>query len=114
VIIHNAAIMGKRIPIESYPIQQFENVMRINLKAPFSITQQLLPLLRNANKPSLIFVSSDVGQKKPGLKTWGACAISKFGFEGLAWVLAEELEDKVRVNVINLGQISTGNSSSPC
>eukprot|EP01120_Amphizonella_sp_Union-15-10_P014520 TRINITY_DN7057_c0_g1_i4.p1 TRINITY_DN7057_c0_g1~~TRINITY_DN7057_c0_g1_i4.p1 ORF type:complete len:243 (-),score=36.87 TRINITY_DN7057_c0_g1_i4:89-817(-) len=113
VLIHNAAIVGvPETPLESYPIQEFENLMRINLKAPFHLTQNLLPQIRNATNPSIIFVSCDIGKKESsrsvGLKGRGAYAISKFGLEGLAWVLADELaEEKIKVNVVNPSDLGT-------
>eukprot|EP01121_Diplochlamys_sp_Union-15-3_P012245 TRINITY_DN3644_c0_g1_i4.p1 TRINITY_DN3644_c0_g1~~TRINITY_DN3644_c0_g1_i4.p1 ORF type:complete len:247 (-),score=44.27 TRINITY_DN3644_c0_g1_i4:36-776(-) len=108
VIIHNAAILGKRATIEKYPVQDFENVMRVNLKAPFSISQQLTPLLRNGKDGSIIFVTSGVAEKVIRSQTWGAYSISKSGLEALAWILAAELQpDKIRVNLVNPGELRT-------
>jgi 3-oxoacyl-[acyl-carrier protein] reductase len=36
ILIHNAAISGKpQTKVEDYPLEDFESIMRINIKAPF-------------------------------------------------------------------------------
>jgi len=111
LIIHNAGVLGVRSKIEDYPVEQFEKVMRINTKAPYVLTKELLPLLRNGENSSLIFISSRVGQKGlVPLKTFGAYSVSKFALEGLTWILAEELgeeQPKIRVNSVNPGGTRT-------
>jgi len=111
LIIHNAGTLGLRSKIEDYPVELFEKVMRINTKAPFVLTKALLPLLRNGENSSLVFVTSRVGQKGlVPLKTWGAYSISKFALDGLTWILAEELgeeQPKIRVNSVNPGGTRT-------
>ena len=70
-------------------------------------TRSLLPLLRAAPDASVIFTSSGVGRR--GRAYWGAYAVSKFANEGLAQVLADELEScsAVRVNCLNPGATRT-------
>lgn len=81
--------------------------MRINLTAPFIMTQTLLPLLRRSEDASVIFTSSGVGRK--GRAYWGAYAVSKFATEGLMQTLADEIENEpnLRVNAINPGGTRT-------
>ena len=52
----------------------------------------------------IVFTSSGVG--RTGRALWGAYAVSKFGTEGLAQVLADE-EDHIRVNAVNPGRTRT-------
>ena len=52
------------------------------------ITRCLLPLLRQSADASVLFTTSGVGNR--GRAFWGAYAVSKFGTEGLAQVLADE------------------------
>jgi NAD(P)-dependent dehydrogenase (short-subunit alcohol dehydrogenase family) len=106
-LLHNAAILGDRSPIEHYDIGLWQRVLHVNVTAPFILTRCLLPLLRSSTDASLVFTSSGVGRR--GRAYWGAYAVSKFGVEGLADVLADELENTpVRVNVINPGGTRTG------
>jgi NAD(P)-dependent dehydrogenase (short-subunit alcohol dehydrogenase family) len=106
-LLHNAAILGQRAPIEHYDIGVWHQVMHLNLNVPFILTQTLLPLLRQSTDASVLFTSSGVG--RVGRAYWGAYAVSKFGVEGLAQVLADETADqtRIRVNCINPGACRT-------
>ena len=106
-LLHNAALLGALTPIEQYDVPMFMRVMHVNVTAEFVLTRQLLPLLRAANDAAVLFTSSGVGNR--GRAYWGAYSISKFAVEGLAQVLAQELEgtSRVRVNVIDPGKVRT-------
>jgi NAD(P)-dependent dehydrogenase (short-subunit alcohol dehydrogenase family) len=105
-LLHNAGILGDRSPIEHYDIGLWQRVLLVNLTAPFILTRCLLPLLRNSADASVLFTTSGVGRR--GRAYWGAYAVSKFGTEGLAEVLADELENTaIRVNLINPGATRT-------
>jgi NAD(P)-dependent dehydrogenase (short-subunit alcohol dehydrogenase family) len=82
-------------------------VMHVNVTAEFVLTQHLLPLLRASKDAAVLFTSSGVGNR--GRAYWGAYSISKFAVEGMAQVLAQELEStsSVRVNVIDPGKVRT-------
>ena len=79
----------------------------VNLTAPFALTKALMPALRLASDASIVFSTSSVGRH--GRAYWGAYAVSKFGIEGLAQVLADELANTsaIRVNCINPGATNT-------
>lgn len=105
-VLHNAGLLGEltRIEVQSWP--QWQSVMQVNVNAAFLLTQQLLPLLRQARAANLVFTSSSVGQQ--GRATWGAYSASKFATEGLMQVLACELADShIRVCAINPGGTRT-------
>ncbi len=105
-LVHNAGILGERYPIQQYDIVSWQKVMHVNLTAAFALTQVCLPQLLEAPDPSIIFTSSGVGRR--GRAFWGAYAVSKFGTEGLAQVLADEhREGKLRVNCVNPGGTRT-------
>ena len=106
-LLHNAALLGSLTPIEQYDVPMFLRVMHVNVTAEFVLTRQLLPLLRAAKDAAVLFTSSGVGNR--GRAYWGAYSISKFAVEGLAQVLAQELEgtSRVRVNVIDPGKVRT-------
>ena len=105
-VLHNAAMLGDRSPIEHYDIGLWQRVLLVNLTAPFILTRCLLPLLRKSADASVLFTTSSVGQR--GRAYWGAYAVSKAGLEGLAEVLADELEStQIRVNLINPGATRT-------
>jgi NAD(P)-dependent dehydrogenase (short-subunit alcohol dehydrogenase family) len=105
-LLHNAAILGDRSPIEHYDIGLWQRVLLVDLTAPFILTRCLLPLLRNSSDASLVFASSSVGRR--GRAHWGAYSVAKGGLENLAEILTDELENTgVRVNVINPGGTRT-------
>ncbi|MEJ6592990.1 MAG: YciK family oxidoreductase [SAR86 cluster bacterium] len=106
-LLHNAAVLGDRIPVEHYDINQWMTVMQVNFNAVFMLTRLMLPLLRQASAASLLFTSSSVGETPTAY--WGPYAVSKYAMEGLAKMLAEELDktSAVRVNIINPGATRT-------
>ena len=106
-LLHNASILGPKVPIEKYPTDDWQDVMQVNVTAPFLLTRALLPLLTVPKHASIIFTSSGVGLK--GRAFWGAYAVSKFATEGLMEVLADELDSTsgVRVNSLNPGGTRT-------
>jgi NAD(P)-dependent dehydrogenase (short-subunit alcohol dehydrogenase family) len=106
-LLHNAGILGSLTPIEQYDVPTFCRVMHVNVTAAFALTQVLIPALKKSADASVVFTSSAVGRQ--GRAYWGAYAVSKFALEGLAQVLAQELENisHVRVNVINPGRTRT-------
>jgi NAD(P)-dependent dehydrogenase (short-subunit alcohol dehydrogenase family) len=101
-LLHNAGILGQLSPIDHYDVPTWCRVMHVNVTAAFALTQVCLPLLRRSADASVLFTSSSVGRR--GRALWGAYAASKFAVEGLAQVLADELEKTtIRVNCINPG-----------
>ena len=106
-LLHNAAIVGPRTPVEQLSGDHFMRVMQVNVNAAFMLTSTLLPLLRLSEDASVIFTSSSVGRK--GRAYWGAYAVSKFATEGLMQVLADELDDEenLRCNTVNPGATRT-------
>ena len=90
-LLHNASLLGMLAPIEHYDVPTWCRVMHVNITAAFALTQVLLPVLKRSEDASVVFTSSSVGRK--GRAYWGAYAVSKFAIEGLAQVLAAELEN---------------------
>jgi NAD(P)-dependent dehydrogenase (short-subunit alcohol dehydrogenase family) len=106
-LVHAAALLGDRTPMEQYDVPTWCRVLHVNLTAPFILTQVLLPALRKSADASVIFVSSGVAKKPRPF--WGAYAVSKAGLESLRAMWAEELEGEtnIRVNSVNPGRLRT-------
>ncbi|HEY9033909.1 MAG TPA: YciK family oxidoreductase [Pseudomonadales bacterium] len=106
-LLHNASILGRRSSIKSSNTNDWQNVMQVNVNAPFMLTKAMLPLLEQSASASVIFTSSSVGRH--GRAYWGAYAVSKFATEGLMQVLADEQENtsNIRVNSLNPGATRT-------
>lgn len=106
-VLHNAAVLGDITPLDAYDPDTWDFVMKINLRAPFLLTQALLPLLKQSPDASVIFTTSSVGRRARAF--WGAYAASKCGIEGLSQMFADELMNtsNIRVNCINPGATRT-------
>ena len=104
-LLHNASMLGPRVPIEFYDAASWRRVMQVNVEAMFLLTQGVLPALRRSADASVVITSSSVG--RAGRAYWGAYAASKFAAEGFAQVLADELADEGRVRVTTLNPGAT-------
>ena len=106
-LLHNAGILGERAPIEHHEIHIWQQVMQVNLTAPFMLSKACLELLFKSPDASVVFTSSGVGRKARAY--WGAYSVSKFGIEALSATLADETEFRktLRVNSINPGPVKT-------
>jgi NAD(P)-dependent dehydrogenase (short-subunit alcohol dehydrogenase family) len=107
-LLHNASLLGPRVPVAHYDSHEWQRVMHVNAYAPFLLTRSLLGLLEASGDASVGFTSSSVGRR--GRAYWGAYAVSKFALEGLSQVLADEHEHagRVRFNSLNPGATRTG------
>ena len=100
VLVNNASVLGPREAIAEYPLEAWEEVIRINLTGLFLITHEVLPAMVARRSGSIINVTSGVG--RAGKAKWGAYAVSKAGLEGFTQVLAEEVQSAgIRVNAVN-------------
>lgn len=105
-LLHNAGVLGTLSPFDQIEEDIFDDVMQINVKAEFLMTQALLPVLKKAEAARVLFTSSTVGHS--GRTFWGSYAISKFATEGMMQILADELSaTTIRVNAINPGATQT-------
>lgn len=105
-ILHNASILGALTPLEMYDPITFDEVMQVNLTAPFRLTQALFPLLELSVSASVIFTSSGVARPRA---FWGAYALSKQGVEGMCELFTQETSEltTLRFNCINPGATRT-------
>ena len=106
-LVNNAGILGQKKSLEQYDYRIWKNVLKVNLDAGFLLTKNFIPLLKQADKSSVIFTSSGVG--RTGRAYWGAYSVSKFATEAMVQILSDELEktSTIRVNCINPGAVRT-------
>ena len=106
-VVHAAALLGDRTPLEQYDVPTWVRVLHVNLTAPFILTQVLLPNLRKSADASVIFVSSGVVQNPRPF--WGAYAVAKSGLEAVRSMWSQELEGEanIRFNSVNPGRMRT-------
>lgn len=105
-ILHNAGMLGERIELANYSPGVWDDVMAVNLRAPFVLTQALLPLLEESEHASVVFTSSGVGRQVR--ERWGAYSVSKVAIEAVSQLFAKEnVHPHVRFNCINPGATRT-------
>jgi NAD(P)-dependent dehydrogenase (short-subunit alcohol dehydrogenase family) len=104
-LLHNAAALPFLSRFDDFELQAWDQVMRVNLTAPYLLTRACLPLLRASGDASILFTSDGVGRR--GKAYWNAYGVSKFGIEGMMQILADELENgsNIRVNSIDPGAV---------
>ncbi len=106
LLINNAGILGRRVPLTDYPIRNWNLVLRINLSGTFYLSQEAAKVMAQQDRGCIIMVSSSVG--RVGRAGWGAYAVSKFGVEGLSQIMADELTPSgVTVFTFNPGGTNT-------
>ena len=102
-LVNNAGT-GVSAPIATATEAQFDEMMAIHLKAPFFLTQKLLPLMNDGGK--IINVSSGLARFSfPGLSPY---AMMKGGMEVFTRYLAKELGPRgITANTLAPGAIET-------
>ena len=106
-IVHAAAAFSGLAPIAHLEPQDWLRTVHVNLTAPFLVTRACLPLLQRVPDATVVLLADALGRHARAY--WGAYAVSKFGIEGLAGVLAEEVESAgtPRVVRVNPGPMRT-------
>jgi NAD(P)-dependent dehydrogenase (short-subunit alcohol dehydrogenase family) len=108
ILVNNASSIGTSpMPaLEDYPLDVFEQVLRVNVTAPLQLIQLVLPQMREREQGVIINVTSDAGVV--AYEGWGGYSVSKAALEHLSRVLAEELKGSgVRLYVIDPGDMNT-------
>lgn len=102
-IVNNAGT-GYHESFEETTEEGFDEMMNIHVKAPFFLTQKLLPVLNDGG--SIVNISSGLARFSfPGYAAYG---MMKTGVEALARYQAIELgERKIRANTVAPGAIET-------
>lgn len=106
-ILHNAAHFDVLSPLEIQTPRQFEQMLRVHLLAPFTLTRACLPLLKKSPDASVIFTSTSAAQTPSAF--WGAHAISKAATDHMAKAWAMELENipSLRINTVVPGAVQS-------
>jgi len=92
--------------LEETTTEDLDRCWAINARAPYILCREALPLLKQAQRGTIINISSVVGVK--GYPLQSAYTASKHALRGLSMSLAEELRgSNVRVHVICPGGVDT-------
>jgi 3-oxoacyl-[acyl-carrier protein] reductase len=107
VLVANAGI-SKSATIEETTVEDFDRLFAVNVRAPFFLVQQLLPILGKGS--SIVLVSSLAANAAVG--TVAAYAATKGAIATLVKHFASDLGARgVRVNAVAPGAIATDMSS---
>jgi NAD(P)-dependent dehydrogenase (short-subunit alcohol dehydrogenase family) len=108
VIVNNVGI-GDFASLESLTEDAFDTVFAVNVRAPFFVTQQGLPRLRDGGR--IINISSSVARlATPGVIAYGA---TKGALNNFSLALAKELGPRgITVNSVAPGTVLTDASSA--
>jgi len=105
VLVNNAGI-NKPEDFDKILEQDWDNILAVNLKGPFLVTQAAFPLLRNSQSASVINISSVSGQY--GGPRTAHYAVSKAGLISLSQVIARfGAKNNIRCNTVSAGLIAS-------
>jgi 3-oxoacyl-[acyl-carrier protein] reductase len=113
ILVNNAGVGVARKPLVDLPVEEWDQVMNTNLRAPYLTIRSFAPMMISARFGHIINISSLAG--KNVLPEGAAYSASKWGLNGLTYSVAEELRSyNVRVSVIAPGSVNTqfGDGSS--
>jgi NAD(P)-dependent dehydrogenase (short-subunit alcohol dehydrogenase family) len=101
----NCAGLYPNTPIMNLGAAEWDQVLGLNLRAPFLLTKALIPAMRERGGAVVNISSTASVLARPGIAHYGA---SKAGLSQLTRVLAVELAPfKIRVNAVLPGVIAT-------
>ena len=105
ILVNNAGIVQSG-PLEGMSTEEFDAVMATNVRAPFILMRETLPLLKASPSPEIINVCSVVAHE--GYPNQSAYVASKHALCGLSKSFANEVfDDGVRVHLISPGGVLT-------
>ena len=105
ILINNAG-MAFNAPYEQTDYKIFDNIMALNIKAPYFIIQKFLPQLKKSSWATIINICSVVSHA--GYTGQSAYTASKHAMLGLTKSLASEVyQDGIRVHAISPGGVYT-------
>ena len=105
VLVNNAGHYGPVVPVEEYPLAEFDKVIAVHLRAAFLLSKLVLPEMYLRQSGVILNISS---LSAKAAYAWGsAYAAAKAGMLGLTRVTAAEGARKgVRVNAICPGPVT--------
>jgi NAD(P)-dependent dehydrogenase (short-subunit alcohol dehydrogenase family) len=104
LLVNNASVLGASPlpPLARYPLDELEQVYRVNALAPLALMQAVLPLL--AEGARIVNVTSDAAVEP--YEGWGGYGSAKAALEQLTAVFAAE-QPALRVYAVDPGDMNT-------
>ncbi|MGN6703076.1 MAG: SDR family NAD(P)-dependent oxidoreductase, partial [Burkholderiaceae bacterium] len=107
ILVTSAGITGPNTTVAEYPVEEWDRVIRINLRGPFLCCRALSPQMRERGYGRIVNIASIAG--KEGNPNASAYSASKAGVIALTKSLGKELaQTGVTVNCITPAAVRTG------
>lgn len=106
VLVNNAGIGGKAASVADYPVEEWRNVVAVNLDGVFYCSKSVLPQMLSQGSGRIVNIASVAG--KEGNPNMAAYSASKAGVIGFTKALAKEVATRgIYVNCITPAVIET-------
>ena len=111
ILVLNAALLGELEPLAALNSKVWDEVIAVNLTAPFRLLRLLHPFLAFSDAGRCIFVTS--GAARGAHADWSAYAASKAGLEAMMRAYAaENRKFGLKINAVDPGAMPTGMRAS--
>jgi len=108
VLVNNAGIVIKRVPIEERTVEEWDRVMAVNVRGVFLGTKYAIPEMRRNGGGSIVNISSLAGIGQSNIQE-PAYATSKAAVRMLSKVTAtQHAHEKIRCNSLHPGPTEGG------
>jgi len=104
-LIHSAGVLANG-PLETAPVEDLDWQYRINVRAPYLLTQALLPLLK-ARRGQIVFINSTMGLSAKA--NAGQYAATKHALKAIA----DSLRAEVNPDGVRIVSVFPGNTATP-
>ncbi|HVA04476.1 MAG TPA: SDR family oxidoreductase [Acidimicrobiales bacterium] len=106
LVVNNASTLGATpLPsLLSYPLDELERALGVNVVAPLALVQESMALLRRSARPAVLNITSDASVE--AYEGWGGYGLSKAALDHLSAVLAVE-EPSLLVWAVDPGDMRT-------
>ena len=105
LLIHSAGVISFG-PLESASVEDFDRLYQINVRAPYALTQALLPMLRS-RRGQIVFINSSAGLNAgPNVGQYSA---TKFALKAIA----DSFRQEVNAEGLRVLSVYPGRTASP-
>ena len=106
IMVNSAGIAGSNAPLADYPVEEFKQIVDVNLLGTFHVNRAVVPLMRKQGYGRIVNVASVAG--KEGNPNASAYSASKAAVIGATRGLARELgRYNIRVNAVAPNVVDT-------
>lgn len=105
ILINNAGTIGKERPLVEMPVEEWDQLMNVDLRGVFLSSKYLIPLFNHEEVGKILNISSELSLK--GRKNFTHYTAAKGGINSFSKSLALELAPDILVNTIAPGPVET-------